>query len=89
MSKYAKNYLPIMFNIYTTELRSEKDPIRQSLIDTIKFFLYITDSELINTYLIHAVKNYESNCKLHDEALKKSSQTDNSTNKVKFDFDKM
>ncbi len=90
MSKYAKNYLPIMFNIYTTEVRSEKDPIRQSLIDTIKFFLYITDSELINTYLIHAIKNFESNCKLHEEALKKSSQIENnSTAKVKFDFDKM
>jgi ribosomal RNA-processing protein 12 len=90
MSKYAKNYLPIMFNVYTTELRSEKDPIRQSLIDTIKFFLYITDSELINAYLINAIKNYESNCKLHEEALKKISQTEkNETSKVKFDFDKM
>lgn len=51
--------MPILFNLYTTEITLEKDPVRQSLLDTIKTYLQITDLPLINTYLLHAVTKFE------------------------------
>lgn len=89
MAKYAKNYLPLMFNIYTTEIRLDKDPSRQSLIDTIKCYLKITDNDLVNTYLVQAIKNYELHAKKHEET--KSADVNNNQNdkpKVVFDFNK-
>ena len=89
ISKYAKNYLPILFNLYTTELTLEKDPVRQSLLDTIKCYLQITNLELINTYLLHAVKNYEDYSKLCDEAPKPVVDKNNNQRPpkaVQFDF---
>ncbi|RNA27286.1 RRP12 isoform X2 [Brachionus plicatilis] len=91
MGKYAKNYLPIMFNIYTTEIRLDKDPSRQSLIDTIKFYLKITDYELINSYLIQAIKNYHLQSKNHEESIKSKDMNNNkpeseAKSKVVFDF---
>lgn len=80
MAKYAKNYLPIMFNIYTTEIRLDKDPIRQALIDTVRCFLKVTDADLVNTYLIQAIRNYESFSKQHEEALQKSKEADLNNN---------
>ena len=97
MSKYAKNYLPILFNIYTTELALEKDPIRQSLFDTIKVYLQVTDLELINTYLMQCVKNFENFSKLYEASLTSMETVDSNNNdsqenaqkkKVVFDFDK-
>jgi ribosomal RNA-processing protein 12 len=58
MSKYAKNYLPVMFNIYTTEMSFDKDPQRHSLHDTIKCYLTIADADLANIYLSKAIQNY-------------------------------
>jgi hypothetical protein len=74
-------------------MRSEKDPIRPALIDTIKCYLNITDRDLVNQYLGQAIKNYQVNCDLHVEALKKTAVDENSQSekqaKVKFDFDKL
>lgn len=93
MGKYAKNYLPIMFNIYTTEIRVDKDPSRQSLIDTIKYYLKITDLELINNYLLQAIKNYDIQSKKHYESLQNKDLNNNQPKldekpKVTFDFNK-
>lgn len=97
MSKYAKNYLPILFNIYTTEIRLDKDPTRQSLIDTVKCYLKITDPVLANTYLLQAIKNYENQSKQHEESLNKTKEStgdinnnknDSKSPKVVFDFNK-
>ena len=58
MSKYAKNYLPILFNIYMMDKRLEKDPLRQLLLETIKTYLKISDNELCNEFLQRAYNRY-------------------------------
>ena len=86
MAKYAKNYLPILFNIYTTEMNLEKDPIRQSIVDTIKCYLKIADSELCNTYLNQSIANF----KKYDELDEKPAQTiGNSNNNQQADEKKL
>ena len=86
MGKFAKNYLPIMFNIYTTEITLENDSIRQILLDTIRNFLQITDLDLVNQYLLQAVKNYENYSKL---CLENKPDNKNNSNQVVFDFNKI
>lgn len=86
MGKYAKNYLPILFNIYTTEIMVDDDSNRQSLLDTIKCYFKITDKDLINNYLSLAIENYEKNTNLYNNSKNTETSKDN---KVKFDFDKM
>ena len=76
--------------MYTTDIKLEKDPIRQSLLDTIKYYLQISDLELINTYLLHAVKNYEEYSKLCEQASKVHIVDKNNNSRpakaVQFDF---
>lgn len=51
ISKYAKNYLPLLFNLYTTEKWNlSRDAVRQSVYETIKRYLTITDSTLSQTF---------------------------------------
>jgi hypothetical protein len=51
IGKYAKNYLPLLFNLYTSEKwNSSRDSIRQSLFETIKRYLTITDRALCQTF---------------------------------------
>lgn len=51
MSKYAKNYLPLLFNLYTTEKWNvSRDPVRQSVFETIKRYLTITEPTLAQTF---------------------------------------
>lgn len=69
MSKYAKNYLPIMFNLYTTDVKLDEST-RQSLVDTIKHFLKLADAELVNSYLTQATKNYQVYTSKYDDWLK-------------------
>lgn len=90
MSKYAKNYLPILFNLYISDISIDKDPNRQSVLDTIKCYLKVADAQLANTYLQQAIKNYENYSKSYEESLKnkKTDENNNSGNKVVFDFDK-
>ncbi len=58
MTKFAKNYLPILFNIYMMDKRLEKDPQRQLVIDTIKSYLKISDNSLSNEFLMRAYDKY-------------------------------
>ena len=58
MSKYSKNYLPILFNIYMMDKRLEKDPQRQLVLDSVKSYLKISDNSLCNEFLLRAFKKY-------------------------------
>lgn len=50
MSRYAKNFLPILFNIYTSESSSQcEEGIRLAAFDTIKAFVEIADGKLCDT----------------------------------------
>lgn len=47
LQKYSKNFLPILFNIYTTEATSSGgEGIRLAAYDTIKVFVGISDNQL-------------------------------------------
>lgn len=98
MGKFAKNYLPIMFNLYTTDMKME-DSSRQSLLDTIRLYVRIADNEIVNVYLQQAVKNYQNFSKQYEESLKANNNNNNNSTdannnstavkpKVQFDFNK-
>lgn len=46
MTKYAKNYIPRLFQIYTTE-KSGADSVRLAALETIKVYLTVAPQELI------------------------------------------
>lgn len=47
LSKYAKNYLPILFNLFSTETKDKNEErIRLAVYETCKAFLQITDKEV-------------------------------------------
>ena len=88
-----------MFNIYTTEIRIEKDPIRQSIIDTLKCFLKIADKELVNSYLTRSIEQFKHYSELYEKSSKTSADLNNNNSsqeakksegkkKVVFDFNK-
>lgn len=45
LGKYAKNYLPILFNVYTSE-ENQGSEIHQVVIDTVRDFLKVTDQQV-------------------------------------------
>lgn len=45
LSRYSKNYLPILFNLYTNE-PVEGELSRDPILDCIKSFLSITDQQV-------------------------------------------
>jgi ribosomal RNA-processing protein 12 len=69
MAKFAKNYLPIMFNLYTMDTKIDES-IRQSLLDTIKLYVKVADRELVNVYISQAMKTYANFAKLHEDSIK-------------------
>ncbi|KAK9501974.1 hypothetical protein O3M35_012592 [Rhynocoris fuscipes] len=64
MAKYAKNYLPILFNIYTTKvLGTDEEGARLATLETIKVYLKISEKELTKELFDRAfdkVQNKES-----------------------------
>ncbi|CAH1783394.1 unnamed protein product, partial [Owenia fusiformis] len=50
IGRFAKNFLPILFNMYTTNTEVEKDPKRMAARETIKVYLSVTKIELISTF---------------------------------------
>lgn len=49
LGRFAKNYLPILFNLYTTRPSgTDEEGARLAALDTIKAYLTITSSELAN-----------------------------------------
>ncbi|XP_067120936.1 RRP12-like protein [Centruroides vittatus] len=50
MTRYAKNFLPILFNLYTTESKDDKEEsTRLAVFDTIKIYLRVSEKELCET----------------------------------------
>lgn len=47
VGRFAKNFLPILFNVHTQQLApGESDPSRLAVIDTIRAYLTITDPKV-------------------------------------------
>uniref|UniRef100_A0A8D2DAC7 Ribosomal RNA processing 12 homolog n=1 Tax=Sciurus vulgaris TaxID=55149 RepID=A0A8D2DAC7_SCIVU len=52
VSRFAKNFLPILFNLYGQPVAAEDTPApRRSVLETIKTYLTITESQLVNGFL--------------------------------------
>jgi len=49
LSRFAKNYLPILFNVYTNPKSSENTGKELAVFETIKVYLDITNDELIKS----------------------------------------
>ncbi|KAK3582767.1 hypothetical protein CHS0354_015294 [Potamilus streckersoni] len=56
LARFAKNFLPIFFNLYTTDPEKEKDPTRLAVLETTKCYLQIADKELIATFCDNCLK---------------------------------
>ncbi|XP_074641768.1 RRP12-like protein isoform X2 [Tubulanus polymorphus] len=52
LSRFAKNYLPILFNVFTTEPADPraKDYSRLAVLETVKVYLQIADSALVTSF---------------------------------------
>nr|CAG4645337.1 EOG090X00E0 [Lynceus sp. MCZ IZ 141354] len=60
IGKFAKNFLPILFNVFTTEDSSEENEShRRSAFDTIKLYLNIADHSLKETLFEKACDKWE------------------------------
>lgn len=61
LSRFAKNYLPILFNLYTTKSNnSEENSQRLAAFETIKIYLSIADSTLQNELFAKAFQKLKS-----------------------------
>ncbi|XP_065225448.1 RRP12-like protein [Planococcus citri] len=61
MSKFAKNYIPILFNIYTTPCKgTDEEAARFSAFETIKVYVSIAESSLLNEMFKKALQKLES-----------------------------
>ncbi|ESO86543.1 hypothetical protein LOTGIDRAFT_128850 [Lottia gigantea] len=50
LAKFAKNFLPILFNLFTSDPKKEKESCRLSALATIKCYLQITDEKLAESF---------------------------------------
>lgn len=61
LSRYAKNFLPILFNIYTTKVsRSDEEGVRLASIETIKVYLKLAQPELCTDLFQRAATKAQS-----------------------------
>uniref|UniRef100_UPI00398EC288 RRP12-like protein n=1 Tax=Pristiophorus japonicus TaxID=55135 RepID=UPI00398EC288 len=52
VSRFAKNFLPILFNVYSTEpVSGESAAYRLPVLDTVKVYLTLTDQQLVCGFL--------------------------------------
>uniref|UniRef100_A0A6J0V438 RRP12-like protein n=1 Tax=Pogona vitticeps TaxID=103695 RepID=A0A6J0V438_9SAUR len=52
VGRFAKNFLPILFNVYSQESSASESPVhRRSVLDTIRAYLTITQSEMVHTFV--------------------------------------
>nr|CAG4650713.1 EOG090X00E0 [Simocephalus serrulatus]SVE94060.1 EOG090X00E0 [Simocephalus serrulatus] len=50
VSRYAKNYLPLLFNLFTTKATTdEEESQRESVFQTITYYLKVADPELLHS----------------------------------------
>ena len=47
LARFAKNFLPIFFNLYTSDPEKERDPIRMALLETIRIYVKIADQQVM------------------------------------------
>ncbi|XP_001606680.2 RRP12-like protein [Nasonia vitripennis] len=60
LSRYAKNYLPVLFNLYTIKPQgSDEEGQRLATYETIKVYLKITSKELVGELFDKALDNLE------------------------------
>lgn len=59
LSSYAKNYLPILFNLYTAE-EKDGDPDKLPILETVRVYLSITDSKLVATFFAKGLEKLSS-----------------------------
>uniref|UniRef100_A0A023GCH0 Hipothetical protein n=1 Tax=Amblyomma triste TaxID=251400 RepID=A0A023GCH0_AMBTT len=61
MSRYSKNFMPILFNIYTSEATSlGAEGVRLAAYDTIKAFVRVADDQLCCTLFFSASEKLQS-----------------------------
>lgn len=57
VSRFAKNFLPILFNLYGQPVAAgEAEAPRRAVLETIKTYLTITESQLVNGFLEKATE---------------------------------
>ena len=62
VAAFAKNFLPILFNLYTTEPENLKDPMRLACFETVKCYLKITDKQVYNNIIsLHNIQSSNLN----------------------------
>ena len=60
LAGFAKNYLPLLFNIYTGDAESPKDPKKLSVFETIKCYMQVADSEVGVESIQSSIYNYSA-----------------------------
>lgn len=77
LSRFDKNYLPILFNLYTTKpLGSDEEGQRLAALDTIKLFLSIAKPELHQQLFSHAIERLNSSSEDPEDSFIKESILD-------------
>ncbi len=54
LAQYGKNYLPLLFNLFTTEPENpsrKNDRSRLSVLETIKTYLLVADGKVCDTWV--------------------------------------
>eukprot|EP00794_Sanderia_malayensis_P014945 gene14945-16486_t len=59
VGKYSKNYLPILFNLYTQDVDDNESTPSLSTLETIKLFLNLADKKLVENLFENARKKIE------------------------------
>ena len=49
MSQFAKNYMPILFNLFTNNPDNPHDSRRLAVLETIKVYLTIAESKVLSS----------------------------------------
>ena len=53
LAKFAKNFIPLLFNLFTAEVEDEADKTRQAVFETIKIYMQIADKQV--TAILHCI----------------------------------
>ena len=58
VARFSKNYLPILFNLYTSEEEEEEEEgVRQAVLQCVEAYISITDPSLVTTLSSSALTN--------------------------------
>jgi len=60
IGSFSKNYMPILFNLYTEEV-DQSESISLSILETIKVFMAVTDAQLIAVFVKSLLGKIEAN----------------------------